>query len=89
MNLLEILQKLQAAKEPVLLRDGDGEWRAAELLERLSAPRLRTEAYLQPGLYIAEISPGGYLWRVLFRLHRPDSTGESTPAGAGISRAEP
>ena len=25
MNLLEILQKLQAAKEPVLLRDGDGE----------------------------------------------------------------
>ncbi len=56
---------------------------------RLSPLRLRTAAYLQPGLYIAEISPGGYLGRVLFRLHRPDPAGESTPAGVGISTPKP
>jgi len=72
MSLKDILEKMRAAGDPVLLQDGDGEWRAAELLERLSPLRLRTAAYLQPGLYIAEISPGGYLGRVLFRLHRPD-----------------
>ncbi len=72
MSLKEILERMQTAGEPVLLRDGDGEWRAAELLERLSPLRLRTAAYLQPGLYIAEINPGGYLGRVLYRLHRAD-----------------
>lgn len=68
MTLKEILEMLNAADEPVLLQDGTRQWNAAELLGRLPVPRLRTPAYLQPGLYIAEISPAGYLGRVLYRL---------------------
>lgn len=71
MILKEILESLSAADDPVLLQDGAGQWRAGELLERLPAPRLRTEAYLQPSLYIAEINPAGYLGQVLYRLRRP------------------
>jgi hypothetical protein len=73
MILKEILEKLSAAGEPVLLQDGSGQWKAGELLGLLPAPRLRIEAYLQPGLYIAEISPAGYLGQVLYRLRRPGS----------------
>ncbi|MCX6553543.1 MAG: hypothetical protein NTZ12_00790 [Candidatus Aminicenantes bacterium] len=40
----------------------------AWLLDSLSEPRLRTSAYLQPGLYIAEISENGYLGRVLYKI---------------------
>ena len=76
MILKEILEKLNAADEPVLLQDGTGRWNAAELLARLPVPRLHTPAYLQPGLYIAEISPAGYLGQVLYRLGPGQPGGE-------------
>ncbi len=68
MNLKEILQKIVDSKEPILLCDSNQEWEASLLLERLSEPMLKLKAYIQPGLYIAEINPGGYLGRVLYRV---------------------
>jgi hypothetical protein len=68
MSLKEILVKLAEEKMPVLLCDSQSEWEAESLLDSLSEPRLRTSAYMQPGLYIAEISEGGYLGRVLYKI---------------------
>jgi hypothetical protein len=68
MSLREILMKLVEQKTPVLLCDSQNEWEAGSLLDSLSEPRLRTSAYLQPGLYIAEINDGGYLGRVLYKI---------------------
>lgn len=68
MSLKEILMKLSAERMPVLLCDSQSEWEAESLLDSLSAPRLRASAYLQPGLYIAEISENGYLGRVLYKI---------------------
>jgi len=68
MSLKEILMKLSAEKMPVLLCDSQSEWEAESLLGSLSEPRLRTSAYLQPGLYIAEINGSGYLGRVLYKI---------------------
>lgn len=68
MHLKEILQKIVENRESVLLSDKQQDWEASVLLEKLSEPMLKTEAYLQPGLYIAEINEGGYLGRVLYRI---------------------
>ncbi len=68
MSLKEILLRLAEEKMPVLLCDSQNEWEAESLLGSLSEPRLKTSAYLQPGLYIAEISEGGYLGRVLYKI---------------------
>ena len=68
MSLKDILQKLVNEKTPVLLADGQSEWEAEVLLEKLSGPRLETSAHMQPGLYIAEINAAGYLGRVLYKL---------------------
>jgi hypothetical protein len=68
MSLKEILMKLTEEKTPILLCDSQSEWEAESLLDSLSEPRLRTSAYLQPGLYIAEINEGGYLGRVLYKI---------------------
>lgn len=68
MSLKDILQKLVSEKAPVLLADGQNEWEAAALLEKLSGPHLETSAHIQPGLYIAEINQAGYLGRVLYKL---------------------
>lgn len=68
MSLKEILLKLTAEKAPVLLCDSQSEWEAGSLLDSLPETRLRTSAYMQPGLYIAEIDPGGYLGRVLYKI---------------------
>ncbi|UCE08889.1 MAG: hypothetical protein JSW07_22150 [bacterium] len=68
MNLKEILQKIVDNKEPILLCDNNQEWEANVLLEKLSEPKLKVDAYLQSGLYIAEINPGGYLGQVLYRV---------------------
>ncbi|MBN2345547.1 MAG: hypothetical protein JXO51_04090 [Candidatus Aminicenantes bacterium] len=68
MSLKEILMKLAEEKSPVLLCDTQSEWQVESLLGSLSEPRLRTAAYMQPGLYIAEISEGGYLGRVLYKI---------------------
>lgn len=68
MSLKDILKKIVDAGEPFWLTDGRGEWSASDLLISLSEPRLKTRAFLQPGMYIAEINEGGYLGRVLFKV---------------------
>jgi len=68
MSLKDILEKLIQAKTPILLSDSSKDWEASALLENLPEPKLKTEAYLQPGLYIAEISGSGYLGRVLYKV---------------------
>jgi hypothetical protein len=68
MNLREILVKLNEENSPILLNDGEKDWEARGLLETLSNPVLNRDAYMQPGLYIAEINSAGYLGQVLYKL---------------------
>lgn len=68
MILKDILTGLVEKKVPILLSDGTNDWEASALLEKLSAPMLKRDAYLQPGLYIAEIDNGGYLGQVLYKV---------------------
>ena len=68
MSLREILEKIVGNDEQVLLSDSNKDWEASSLLENLSEPMLRRQAYLQPGLYIAEISDSGYLGTVLYKV---------------------
>ena len=68
MSLREILEKIVEGDEQVLLNDSNKDWEASTLLENLSEPMLRRQAYLQPGLYIAEINDGGYLGTVLYKV---------------------
>ena len=68
MRLKEILQKIAKDEDPVLLSDGEKDWEARTLLENLSEPMLKRQAYFQPGLYIAEISDAGFLGQVMYRI---------------------
>ena len=68
MNLKDILTGLVEKKESVLLNDGKRDWEASALLDELSVPQLKRPAYLQPGMYIAEIDSGGYLGKVLYKV---------------------
>ncbi len=68
MSLQEILQKIVAKGEPVLLTDKEQDWEASDLLGNLSERALKTQAHLQQGLYIAEINNGGYLGRVMYKV---------------------
>jgi len=68
MSLRDILTKLAETEEPILLNDGDQDWKAGDLLGSLSEPRLKTPAHMQPGMYIAEINDRGYLGRILYRV---------------------
>ena len=68
MSLREILEKIVEDDEQVLLSNNGKDWEASALLENLSEPMLRRQAYLQPGLYIAEINDAGYLGTVLFKV---------------------
>lgn len=68
MILQEILTGLVERKEPVLLNDGTNDWEAGALLEKLSQPMLKRSAYLQTGMYIAEIDNRGYLGHVLYKV---------------------
>jgi len=68
MSLKEILEKMIKDGAHVLLSANNKDWEASALLADLSEPMLKRRAYLQPGLYIAEISDSGYLGQVLFRL---------------------
>jgi hypothetical protein len=68
MSLKEILIAMAGKGEAAMLQDGSGEWLAGALLEKLPDSRLRVSAYMQPGLYIAEINEGGYLGRVLYKI---------------------
>lgn len=68
MSLRDILTKIVEDKNPVILNDGNQDWEARELLDSLSEPRLKTNAHMQTGLYIAEINEGGYLGKILYRV---------------------
>ncbi len=68
MSLKEILEKFVRDEAACQLWDGSRNWKADELLGALPQTRLLTRAYLQPGLYIAEISEAGYLGRVMYTL---------------------
>ena len=69
MCLKEILEKLANNGDDVLLSDGNNkDWEAGALLGELSGPMLKKQAYLQPGLYIAEINDAGYLGHILYRV---------------------
>jgi hypothetical protein len=69
-QLKEILQKMVNDKAPVLLSDNHQNWEASALLKSLSEPLLKRQAYLQPGMYIAEINDGGYLGSVIYKVKR-------------------
>jgi len=68
MSLKEILEKIVKDGTQVLLSANNKDWEASALLENLSDPMLRRQAYLQPGLYIAEINDSGYLGQVLYKV---------------------
>ena len=70
MSLREILEKIIANGNSVLLSDSDKDWDASELLENLSDMRLMRRAHMVSGLYIAEINDSGYLGQVLYRIKR-------------------
>ena len=68
MSLKDVLMKLARDKTPILLSDGNQDWKADTLLETLSEPMLKRDAYFQQELYIAEINSGGYLGQVLYKV---------------------
>jgi hypothetical protein len=68
MRLREILEQIAENGKSVLLCDSNKDWEASELLENLSELRLKRQAHMVPGLYIAEISDSGYLGQVLYRI---------------------
>lgn len=68
MSLKEILQKIVDNGEAIWLSDKEKDWEASELLSGLPERTLKTPAHLQQGMYIAEISPTGYLGRVMFKV---------------------
>lgn len=68
MSLKEILEKIVEKQLPILLADHRQDWEANDLLATLSVPMLKRRAHFQPGMYIAEVSDGGYLGTVLFRI---------------------
>jgi hypothetical protein len=68
MSLKEILQAIDRDEPSTLLCERGKDWKAAELLISLSSFKLSLQVHLQPGLYIAEINPGGYLGTVLYRI---------------------
>ena len=70
MNLQEILTRMVETEEAVLLSDATGDWEAGSLLDNLSPPKLKRPAYLQPGMYIAEIDNRGYLGQVLYKVKK-------------------
>ena len=72
MSLRDILQKIIQNDSPILLSDGNKDWEAKSLLETLSEPMLKRNAYLQSGLYIAEINHDEYLGQVLYKVKQKD-----------------
>ena len=68
MSLKDILRGIVQNDVPILLNDGNKDWEANALLETLSEPMLNRNAYMQSGLYIAEINHKGYLGQVLYKV---------------------
>lgn len=70
MSLREILENIVENGNSVLLCDNNKDWEASELLQNLAEMRLKIQAHMVPGLYIAEINDSGYLGQVLYRIKR-------------------
>lgn len=70
MSLREILEDIVENGNSVLLCDSNKDWEASELLQNLAEMRLKIQAHMVPGLYIAEINDSGYLGQVLYRIKR-------------------
>lgn len=68
MTLRDILENMATKNDSLKLCHKNVEFEASGLLETLPEPILNRQAYLQPGLYIAEINEGGYLGEVLLRF---------------------
>ncbi len=68
MVLQEILEKIVEKNIAILLCDSTNDWEADALLATLSAPMLKRRAYMQAGLYIAEVNEAGYLGTVLYKI---------------------
>ena len=68
MSLKEILQSIVDNGDSILLSDCQKDWQAGDLLNTLSHSALSSRVHFQPGLYIAEINPAGYLGQVLYRI---------------------
>jgi hypothetical protein len=70
MNVREILQSLADDGNPILEKEDKTVAEANIHLTTLPEMILKRKAHLQPNMYIAEISEGGYLGRVLFRFKK-------------------
>jgi hypothetical protein len=68
MILKKILQNLADDGNPVLVNNDRVFAEAKVHLSSLSEMMSKREAYLQPGMYIAEITETGYLGQVLYRF---------------------
>jgi len=68
MTLRDILQKMAIEDHAIKLSHKNEIFDLNGLLETLPEPVLNRQAFLQPGLYIAEINEGGYLGEVLLRF---------------------
>ena len=68
MSLKDILENIVQTNNPILLCAGDKEYEAAALLESLHPVKLKRQAHMQEGMYIASISDGGYLGEVMYRI---------------------
>jgi len=68
MTLRDILQNMAIENETIKLSHDNEVFDLHGLLETLPEPVLNRQAYLQPGLYIAEINEGGYLGEILLRF---------------------
>ena len=68
MTLRDILQNMAVENGATKLCHDKEVFEVNGLLETLPDPVLNRQAYLQPGLYIAEINESGYLGDVLLRF---------------------
>ena len=68
MTLRNILQKMVVENDATKLSHDNEIFDLNGLLETLPEPVLNRQAYLQPGLYIAEVNENGYLGEVILRF---------------------
>lgn len=68
MSLKDILENIAQNEDSILLCSGDKEYDAASLLESLHPVKLKRQAHMQNGMYIAAISDSGYLGEVMYRI---------------------
>jgi len=72
-SLREALGEIAAGPEPVVLRSGDIDWDAGDLLQSLPGRKLERRVQFMPGFYIAAVSESGCLGEVLFRIRKKNA----------------